>query len=316
MMTMIYAINTIPVEDGRAEIFSQIQSGIGCFGWSYSETHNLLRYPESQENTKAKFLLEIKAGDCVVYINMPEYGQCTLARVIGEYFFRDPMEWDFNHCFPIDLESIRQFGRNEDIVPPVISARLKLQGRYWRIYAAEEFNILLQNLETRADGREQRARTLDDNIQYFFDSADAELTQLAAKIHSTHPNFDLEKLMCRVFDKSGKYSDIQHFRGSGDHGADILLEQTIDFVNTISFRQICLVQVKSYKETMDTDAAIAGLRNAFTHHDDAGCGLIVSTAVSITDSFKDKLDAFAEEIKKPVGLLYGKELARFVLRYI
>lgn len=54
--------------------------------------------PEEQDCYQA-FLLDLKDGDYVVYINVPDYGKCSLARVTGPYFWRYDGE-DFNHRFP------------------------------------------------------------------------------------------------------------------------------------------------------------------------------------------------------------------------
>ena len=50
--------------------------------------------------------------------------------------------------------------------------------------------------------------------------------------------------------------------------------------------------------------------------DDADMGLIVSTATSVSAGFRDAMDKLKEEKGKPVELLYGSELAHFVLKYM
>lgn len=44
-------------------------------------------------------------------------------------------------------------------------------------------------------------------------------------------------------------------------------------------------------------------------------GLIVSTALSVDETFQHELDRLREEAGKPVALLIGDELAAFFLRH-
>ena len=43
---------------------------------------------EEQGNAYHEFLLRIKPDDYVVFVNVPEWGKCTLARVTTPYFFQ------------------------------------------------------------------------------------------------------------------------------------------------------------------------------------------------------------------------------------
>ena len=72
------------------DIPAALKQGEGRFGWSYVDTADLHQLKErierdgweslSQEekNCYQSFLLDIQADDYVVYINVPEWGQCTL----------------------------------------------------------------------------------------------------------------------------------------------------------------------------------------------------------------------------------------------
>jgi len=311
---MIYAFNAIPEGAWRGKVLASLNRGIGRFGWSYDEAQNLNSDADFEGKQKCNFLRELLPDDYVVYINLPNYGQCTLARVTGTYFFQEPMDEDFNHCFYVDASSVRTFDRNDSIVPPIISARLKLQNRYWRIYFEDDFNELIKRLdegnEIKAD-YESKPRVIEDNIKHFFDSASDEFESLIKKIYIAHPNFDLEKLMCRVFENSKRFISVEPKRGGADKGADIILISN-DFPSD-ELQRVCLVQVKSYGGTMDTTSAIDGLRKAFEHEPDASCALIVTTATSVTDAFLEELNEFGK-LGKPVALLYGKELAKYILR--
>ncbi|MEO5731053.1 MAG: hypothetical protein ABI134_20385 [Byssovorax sp.] len=93
-------------------------------------------------------------------MNLPEWGTCMLAKVVGGYYWNH-LGADFNHCFRVDPVSIATFNRNDAIVHPALGVRLKLQGRYWRIYCDAEFSALLVAI----DGGEQgKKATVDDRM--------------------------------------------------------------------------------------------------------------------------------------------------------
>lgn len=129
---MIYALKGDPGFD----IISSLKQGEGRFGWSGCSTADLRELklkidtagwesgllPEEKDCYHG-FLLELKADDYVIYINAPEWGKCTVARVTGPYFWRFE-DRDFNHRFLVD---IRATTRGTSQVLPVVqrSARCK-----------------------------------------------------------------------------------------------------------------------------------------------------------------------------------------------
>jgi len=165
----VYALR---VEERAKEVYASLGSGVGRFGWSYMHNENgtplddadLTRLKskiddagwnsltkEDQDRYQA-FLLDLKEGDWVVYINVPTYGRCTVARVIGPYYWQHIGD-DFNHCFPVDPKSVHDFDRNAGFVHPYLRARLVLQGKKWHIYAVDEFKALLKALESHPPPR-------------------------------------------------------------------------------------------------------------------------------------------------------------------
>ena len=98
-------------------------------------------------------------------------------------------------------------------------------------------------------------------------------------------------------------------KGRADHGADLEVE-----IETIPpLVQKLVVQVKSYEGKIGDTRAVEDIANTI---DDADMGLIVSTATSVSAGFRDAMDKLKEEKGKPVELLYGSELAHFVLKYM
>ncbi len=316
MDVAIYALKG----SSECDIFSSLQEGEGRFGWSYVESADLndlkrrideKGYDDLTDQEKdcyQYFLLDFKEGDYVIYINVPEWGKCTVARVTGKYRWRFD-EKDFNHRFPVDTESIVTFYRNDNLVHPSLRSRLKLQGRWWRIYLKDEFEDLLRALRAGGGYSEGNLQFLSKEIQPF-------LLEITQRIHHTHPNYDLECLLEQVFKKIPGVTEVKRQGGAGDHGADLLVKFNGGLpIPGLEQASTLVVQVKSYQGVHSDDKAVQDIARAFKHYPQANMGLIVSTADSSTESVEQALNKLREESGKPVAFLVGTEVAAFLLRY-
>ena len=192
----IYALRVADNVGVVGKVFNSLQGGEGRFRLSYVPTADLRKLRErindfgwqslsnkGEQECYQDFLLDLRDGDHVVYINVPEWGQCTLAKVAGEYKWRYEDD-DFNHRFPVYPKSVRAFDRNADNVAAALSRRLKLQGRWWRVYAQEEFDRLLESLRA---GAVAGPRTAETNVEELAKQLRPTLTEIAGKIQRTHP---------------------------------------------------------------------------------------------------------------------------------
>ncbi len=321
----VYALKVVRKKEVVEMLFNCLKAGEGRFGWSWIETADLRelreRIEESGWESLSKeeqecyygqdFLLDLRDGDHVVYVNVPEWGQCTLAEVAGEYRWRyEP--GDFNHRFPVDSASVRTFDRNADIVPAALSRRLKLQGRWWRVYAQAEFESLLGALDR---GALSKPRTAESNVAELGDRIRPTLTEIAGHIQHTHPAKDLESLMEIVFRNVPGVRDVSKQQGRADHGADLLVEIEYGPIPGLMQSKTIAVQVKSFWGEHNESSAVDDVRRAFEYHSNADMGLIVSTAERAGKNLERELEGLQEEIDKPVALLIGADLAAFVLRY-
>ncbi len=321
----IYALRGAPDLHWCNVTFKSLKEGEGRFGWSYIPTANLHELEakikaegknslsEEEQDCYQRFLLDIKKNDYVVYINLPEWGKCTLARVTSPYFWhRDGA--DFNHRFYVDTESIFVFDRNDAIVHPTLRRRLKLQGRFWRIYSLhEEFENLVETLK---EGKQGSHSTLETNLHWLVQEIQPDLKSITKKIQRTHPNFDLEGLLEEIFKKVPGVQEVIRHRGKADHGADL----TVVFESGLpipGFQQqsTCVVQVKSFIGELRDTKAVKDIRRAFGYYPEADMGLIVSTADSCSEKFVTALNELEKEEGKPVSLLIGEDVAAFVLRF-
>ena len=295
----IYAFNK-PTEDRINSVFDSLQAGESRFGWSYEKTADqstlhkrCVKYgwdsltPE-EKDCYHDFLLEIDPDDFVVHINVPRWGECTLAKVKSAYEFRYEDD-DFNHRFAVDLNSIRTFHRNDACVHPALSARLKLQGRWWRIYTEDEFFDLRQTLIGPSGELATPHRTPQDNLKILSSEVRVPLSSISEKIHHTHPNKDLENFILGVFEKVPGVKRVIPQRGRADKGADLLVE--LEFGSIPELVQTIVVQVKSWEGELEDTSPIKDIRNAFGNHKNANMGLIVTTNFTVSEGSVDNRKA-------------------------
>ena len=323
----IYAIKGSDNTDDIVKVFESLKRGEGRFGWSYVETANLRdlntrieqnnweSLSEEEKNCYYEFLLGIEPGDYVVYINVPKWGECTLAEVTGRYEWRFD-DNDFNHRFPVSAESVSVFNRNDDMVPPALSARLKLQGKWWTIFTEVEFFELLRALNT---GTAPAQRTPETNLRHLSKNIEPFLLEISKQIHHTHPNKDLEELVANIFMNVPGVKKVRPQRGRADHGADLLVDFESGSIPGLVRQDTLVVQVKSWEGEHDNPSAVHDIRKAFKYYEkdeNVSMGLIVSTATKAGDNLLNELDKHREEeIGKPIALLLGTELAMFFLKH-
>jgi len=323
MNDTIYALK---VEGMEQEVFRSLQQGEGRFGWSYIENADLhcLRdkwqksgwssLSADEQACYQGFLLDIKPNDYVVFVNVPKWGQCSLARVAGPYFWKKD-DTDFNHRFHVAPKSVRVFDRNDAIVPRRLSAKLKLQGRWWRLYDRDLFRQLLDDIDA---GKAGRPSTLEIRLGQLRQDLDPVLDDITELVQKHNPNFDLEELVARVFQSVPDVCDVQRKRGRGDHGADIIVTFESGLpVAGLGDQQTCIVQVKSFEGEHWSKDAIEQIEQAFEYYRalSPAMGLIISTANKVTPEFERELEAASVRLKKPIGLMMGGDVAVFVLKH-
>ena len=155
---MDYRIYALNCSSEWFDILASLKMGEGRFGWSYIKSADLRELKQKVEangwdslskeekDCYQSFLLDFRSGDYVVYINVPEWGKCTVAKVTGQYQWKFE-EGDFNHRFPVDPSTVYVFDRNDASIHSALRSGLKLHGHWWRISLKDEFNELLEVLK-------------------------------------------------------------------------------------------------------------------------------------------------------------------------
>jgi hypothetical protein len=333
----IYAVKAVQPweEESDAEywiplLYEELKKGRARLGWGYYDEADLRKIKAKMEKKGWKSLsedekdtwkhtgfifdYEVQDGDYFIYINMPEYGKCSIVKIVGDnrslYTFSKvwtkEKEDNFRHL--ISCKFIGTFDRNSSIVHPFLRRRLGLQGAWYRIRSEEddkeEFEELLNAIKEGTKGKSGTER-LSGQI-------DKHLTEIVKEIHHNFPAHTLEDLILEVYKKLPNVIDVR--KGPDINGADL----EVEFENGLGAgglqkRELCAVQVKSYKGEMDSTRAIEDIKKAFRSNPGYTCGLIISTAQNITEDFEKELDKLREE--KYVDILFGKDLAYLLTKY-
>lgn len=342
----IYALKGPSTEDYNQEELQEIQkfltdsikNGVSRFGWSYIDTADLTKlqnksWGEMDQNeqncwAKANFILGVKKGDWVVHINLPYWGACIAGQVSEEYSFEQNGNdfGDYRHLLKLDKDTIVEFERNDERVLPIISSRLKLQGRYWTIQYVDEFLQTIQNVKAKTLGKKE-----DESVGIFYLKKDLSplLKNITDTIQKTHPASKLENLIAEVFRKIPSVVDVNEYgRHKGwrtDSGADLIVTYKSGLsISNLEKEEKLVVQVKSYTGQHWETKAVEQIETAIKEFQ-ANAGLIITTAES-TDNLERAIEELSNKLSKsekdgglnkpiPIGLIAGEEVAKFVLKY-
>lgn len=319
-------------EDMRESIFKSLkEESIPRFTWSYAEEGNLLNIKEKLLNNgwnslnetqkecwKANFMLNIMPEDYIVYINVPTYGKCTVAKVIKSYFWNwEHYKTDGSHCLGIDIDSIQVFNRNDEGIPSNLSRRFKLQGKYWKIYLETEFYKLINDLkEGTLSGENATAETrltncINSNVKPY-------LAKISEELQKAHTGKHLEKLIANILKDIPNIKNVQIKSGTSDKGGDIIFEYRSELGDILGFEKTekVAIQVKSYEGTISNTRAIEDLRNVFTYDPDITTGIIMTTATEVDNDFDKKLTDLGIQFPgKNISIIYGSDFASWILKY-
>ena len=345
-------VQVLKVTGHEPFVTKSLRNGTARMSWSYLGTNggppdgDLYRikkaidhqgwqalHPDDQHRFQ-HYLLGLKEEDWVVYVNLPEWGRCMAARITEPYYWDQANHPDCNHCLSVDPTTVIEFDRNDADVHPAISARLKLQGRQWRIWIPNEFlNSIaalkgqqtaalseqassgpVESTELEHGSRTQnRKRGVVDGLGHWLAAIDGQLNDITQQLQHAHPNYDLEKLLEEAFRRVPGVVKVERKGGRGDHGADLIVTSRSGLVAALERTEVCVVQVKSYRGTHDNSGAVNDIERAFDHYPEATQGLIVSTADASGPNFDKALEELEGKTEKPVGVMMGKDVGLFVL---
>jgi len=318
----IWAFNQ-PAEEYVKFVSASVHRGTSRFGWSWFDDANLnllknknwedMTNDEKDVWSKSGFLLDIIKDDWIVHINTPKWGECSAAQVIEPYYFdQEPTENDYRHCIRVDQKSVIEFERNNPNIHPLVSRKLKLRGRFWRIYCEDEFFQSINNLKNNAVNLHNESK----GTFFLKKELSGPLKDITALIHKNHDGKNLEGFMAAVLEKVPFVENVIE-NGSGwgtDYGADLIVEYRSGLpVSGLEKIEKIVVQIKSYKDEHWETNAVDQIKTGIIQYE-ADAGLLISTATA-TEQLQEAIDKLSTEIQKPVALLAGKDVAKFVMKY-
>jgi hypothetical protein len=329
----VWVFNT-PQGDGQVDfVYASLQKGISRYGWSYVNTADLhkmenkdweeLDESETECWNRGHFLLDVEKGDWVVHVNVPEWGMCTAGKVIEKYKFDSKKNkigvddysdgGDFRHTLGLDIDTLVTFDRNNENITPFISRRLKLQGAYWRIYDTDEF---LKSIENVRNNVVSVPENITHGLYYLREDLKTPLSQITEAIQRNHPGKKLEEFIAMIFEKVPNVIEVKQ-NGSGwgtDYGADIIVTYSTGLpINGLQQEAVTVVQVKSFTGIHLRDEAVEQIKTGIDKYE-ASSGLIISTAEASGNLLKS-IENAQEQIKKPIVLMAGEDVAMFVIKY-
>ena len=307
----IWAFNKPDTSEKRKLLYESVNNGKSRFGWSWEDEHNLeLKNNWSDQHSRQLFLLNIKEGDWIVHINMPKWGWCVAAKVIGQYKFDEGITFenggrDFRHFFEIDVGSIVEFVRRHKAIDTRVN--LKPRGRYHRVYAVEEFHQSMKDIKNGKEITENREQ------HHLWKGTNEFLERISHMIHETHKGKKLERFLADVFGRIPGVEVQENGSGWGtDHGADLILTVKVTVGESIDFDYKIVVQVKSYEGEVVSKTAVRQIKTAVNEYK-ADAGMIITTGKRTKTLEKAVSDA-AENLNRPVVLLADNEVAEFAIK--
>lgn len=320
----IWAFNT-PNKESLQFVSDSLKQGISRFGWGYIDTADIrvlkpkpwgkMTKDELLIWSKTSFLSKIKKGDWIVHINVPHWGTVTTGQVIEEYDFEkaDNEISDFRHYFKLDLKSIIQFDRNSPNVHPLVSRKLKLRGKHWRVYAEKEFFETIENLKNGSVSIQENSTI---GVHYLKNELKPFYEKITKIIHNTHPEKKLEYFLADIFENIPNVTEVK-VNGSGwgtDYGADIIVKYNSGLeILDLNKEDTLVVQVKSYEGQHWSTDAVDQIKTAIEAFNADG-GMIITTAKS-TENIEKEIENVSNELEIPISLIAGENVAKFVLKY-
>lgn len=304
----VWAFAQITHKGVKDAVYDSVKKGTARFGWSSSDSDNpLLNWFPRQA-----FLRLVKNDDWVVYVNMPIYGRCVVARVTGPCFYDKGLigDWgtDFRSAIPIDTATIIEFNRNDPNVLPTVN--LNPRSRYQRVLAVDDFLKSIENLKSNSVNLKEKENKF---VYHLKENSNEILEKLTGLIHESHKSKNLERFLAQVFRKISNVVDVNEngFGWKTDNGADLIVTLNTSLSN-IQFENKIVIQIKSFGGEHYDLNAIDQIVNAIKIYDAMG-GIIITTAQS-TAELESAIQKRSEEINKPIDLIAGADVARFVIK--
>lgn len=306
-MTQVFAFAKVTDQAARQKVYDEIKRGKSRFGM-WDQEHSLTdKYYGPND-----FLLRIKPGDWIVHVNSPQYGRCLAVQTAGTYEFDKGLRcsWgdDFCNYIPNDPSTIVEFDRNDNRIVPSVNLRPMRRGQ--RVLEVDDF---LNSIASLKSAKNDSSNSELRGVLHLREKMNSDILPRVTKyIHTLNRSKEFENFLFEVFNSLPNVETIKNGFGWGtDHGADLI----VDFLNPVvgvSLKSRLVVQAKSYSgkhhELDAIDQVVQGMKEY-----NAGAGLLITTG-ELTEELEDYARIKTDEVGKPIDIIAGSEVARFVLQ--
>ena len=310
--------NGFESESDRQTVLGQLADSVKCgksrFGWSTEECDNL---KESQNWERARlqlFLLEVKSGDWIVHINLPEWGRCLAVKVIDPYNFDNGIELlpgyrDFRHYFNVDVTSLLEFNRKDENVLPNVN--LYPRYRFHRIYNEDDFHKTLENLRLGRVSLDLEQTAEEFHLKEINSTV---LDSVTNSIQQMNRGKNLETFLAKVIRETpGEVDVYENGKGWGtDEGADLIVTMASK-LGRLQLEKKIVIQIKSYQGAQVNTDAVDQIENAIKKFN-ADAGMIITTGTS-TEELENAISSVSNNINRPIDLLASRDVAKLAIKY-
>lgn len=306
MEPQVFAFAQINDSAARQLVYEEVIRGRSRFGmWDQPGPLNDVHYGKNAG------LLVIKADDWIVHINLPHPGMCVAVQAADKYMFDEGLacSWgrDFRNVIPNKPSSMVEFQRRDKNVLP--SVNLNPRRRLQRVLQVADFLQSLDNLRIR---KFDSASTETSNLIHMKERIRELLPEVTRAIQEMNKSKQFERLLHEVFKRMPLVRSVQNgFGWRTDHGADLILECDHPVLGE-EMRSRLVVQAKSFTGDHHALNGVDQLVEAIKKYEADG-GLLITTAKS-TQKLVEYIDEQEEVIKKPLHLISGDEVTRFIMR--
>lgn len=328
--------------DNTAPLFQELQAGRARMGWGYDPSQDLrLIQAEAdkggewwkrinREQTKTLRHMKmlglgddsIKKNDILLIPNLPKYQYFCIAKVTGGYYYDmlklsadqdvNQLGEDYGHILPVELLTPQGINKFNKEVHAQIRGTLRTPMRLWNLdYYGQHIEHLIsltvqnKNLVESHSGSERLETAWDLALS----KAEETLkNRLMEELDSKFNAAEWEEPILTVLRNFYPGTDVKWTAGSGEHGADIVIQIPNHFDDAPSW--LIVVQVKNYSGEIGIEV-LNQIEEAHNHYSLEGriiSGIILTTAEKRSEEFNAEMQKLEQKLNFEIKLILKKRL--------
>jgi len=333
-------------KDNQELIFKELKLGRFRQGWGYNDSQDLrviqseitkggkwwARLTSIQNEVLRHFRMlgegddSIKIGDILLLPNLPQHKFFCLAEVTGKYYFErlqlnskqdiNQLGADYGHILPTKLLTPNGINKFNNYVNADIRSTLKTRIRMWSLNGYESHIEKLLSVHSKGEeltiattGSERLNSAWEKAIQ---NAKESLYNQLTKELDSKFQAAEWEEPILNVLKNLYQGLEIRKTAGSGEHGADFVIEIPDFFDEDIPW--YILIQVKNYVGEIG-EQVLNQIEDAYNYYRKDGkilAGIILTTAERISKNFEMNKKALQNRLSKDIKIILRKRLIELI----